>query len=217
MRHWFIALAALVMIGACTRVQEVERAGDIQLVQADAAVQARAIAYQLAAAPSDDSLPRITILRGTTCELGSQRATRTSQFAIADREYANVFQDEFRRAGYRTLDAVAADISADARGSAPDFRIVGVMSKVRMNVCLPAADLGDIYTGKGEASMAVEWRLHAAGRKDAIYTTTQLGYAKVDEVIPAVARELLRATFARAIHGLLADQGFRQAMRAPAP
>ena len=213
MRPGIVMLAALAAIGACTQVQEIERKGDVPLVLADTAAQARTVTYQLPEPGSDGLAPRITVLRGTACQLGSQRATRTSLFAIADRDYANVFQDELRRAGYRALDAVAVGTPADARGVAADFRIVGVMSNVRTNVCLPAADLGNIYDGKGEASMTIRWEVHAAASKSVVYTTTQQGYAKIDDPIPAAPRELMRAAFARAIHGLLADEGFRAAMR----
>ncbi len=214
MRPGMVMLAALAAIGACTQVQEIERTGDVPLVLADTAGQARTVTYQVPDPSSDGMTPRITVLRGTACQLGSQRATRTSLFTISNRDYANVFQDEFRRAGYRALDAAAAGTPGDARGVAADFRIIGVMSNVRANVCLPAVDLGNLYDGKGEASMTVRWEVHAAAGKSVVYTTTQRGYAKVDDPIPAAPRELLRAAFARAIHGLLADEGFRAAMRA---
>jgi hypothetical protein len=205
--------AALAAIAACTQVQDIARVNEVPLVLADTAGQARTLAYQLPEPSSDGLSPRITVLRGTACQLGSQRATRTTPFTIPDWEYANVFQDEFRRAGYRALDAVAAGTPVGAGGVAAEFRIIGVMSNVRANVCLPAADLGNVYDGKGEASLTVRWEIHGQAGRGAVYTTTQRGYARIDEPIPAVPRELMRAAFARAIHGLLADEGFRAAMR----
>ena len=216
MRPGMLLLAALAAIAACTQVQDIERVNEVPLVLADTAGQARTIVYQLPEPWSDGLSPRTAVLRGTACQLGSQRATRTTPFTIPDWEYANVFQDEFRRAGYRALDAVAAGTPAGAGGVAADFRIVGAMSNVRANVCLPAADQGNIYDGKGEASMTVRWEVHGPAGKGVVYSTTQRGYARADEPIPAVPRELMRAAFARAIHGLLADEGFRAALRRPA-
>lgn len=213
MRHALVALAVLVIVGGCTRVQEIEDLPPIRLVMADAPAQAHPVAYQLPDDPSRGTRPDITILRGKACELGSQRAAKTTPFNITDAEYASVFQDELRRAGYRTVDALPA--GAPARTSAATFRIVAEMSEVRMNVCLPEVDAANPYDGKGEAGMTVLWQVYAVATGDIVYTTTQAGYARIDETIPAAGRELLRTAFARAIHGLLADDGFRAAMRAP--
>lgn len=214
MRSGMAMLVLLAAVGACTQVREIERVDEVRPVPADAAAQARTVAYQMPDPASDDGAPRITILRGTACQLGSQRALRTSLFTMPGQDYANVFQDEFRRAGYRALDAVAHG-TADAAVIPADFRIVAVLSDVKANICLPAADLGDIYDGKGEASMTVTWQLHPRGGRGPVYSTTQRGYARIDEAIPVVTRELLRAAFARAVNGLLADEGFRTALRAP--
>ncbi|HKV00165.1 MAG TPA: hypothetical protein VJR58_33010 [Vineibacter sp.] len=218
MRYELATLTMLaVLMGGCTqpqeivRLNEIERVGEVRLIQAEPAAQARTLAYQLPAAGRSAATPRVTVLRGPDCQIGSQSAARTTLFAVTDQDYANVFQDELRRVGYQALDAVAAD----ARDSRAEFAIAATMTNVRMNICLPAADLGDIYGGKGEASMTVRWQVYASARKSIVYTTTQAGYGKLDDVTDAAARELLRAAFARAVHGLLADEGFRALLRTP--
>lgn len=218
MRYDLVALAALaVLMGGCTqpqdivRLNEIERVGEVRLVQAEPAAQARTLAYQLPSGRSGGTTPRVTVLRGPDCQIGSQGAARTALFAVTDQDYANVFQDELRRVGYRALDAVGAD----AREPRAEFAIAATMTNVRMNVCLPAADLGDIYGGKGEASLTVRWQVYASSGRSIVYTTTQPGYAKLDDITDAAARELLRAAFARAVHGLLADEGFRALLRTP--
>ncbi len=194
------------------RVNEIERVGDVRQVAAEPAAQTRTIAYQLPGGRSGGPAPRVTVLRGPSCQIGSQGVARTAAFAVTDQDYANVFQDELRRVGYQALDAV----TAGARDVRAEFVIAATMANVRMNVCLPAADLGDVYGGKGEASMTVRFEVHASARRSTVYATTQAGYAKLDDVTDAAARELLRAAFARAVHGLLADEGFRALLRTPA-
>lgn len=212
MRCVLAILAALVAVAGCTAVQEIAHRDPVPLVTAEAPAQARAIAYQLPAEPSRGTRPAITILSGKACTLGSQRAARASPFAIIDTEYASVFQDELRRAGYRAVDALPAG-GGNASGA---WRVVAEMSDVRMNVCLPEADAANPYDGKGEAGMTVRWQIHPAGGGDPVYATTLYGYARIDDTIPAAGRELLRAAFARAVHALVADEGFRAAMRMPA-
>jgi hypothetical protein len=214
MRFVCAILAVLATLGGCTRVQEIRHLDPIGLVLADPAAQARAVAYQLPDSPSRGTRPAITVLRGAACVLGSQRAAKATAFEITDAEYASVFQDEFRRAGYRAFDAVAA--GAPDGASAGAWRIVAEMSEVRMNVCLPEADAANPYDGKGEAAMTVRWLVYPAAGGTLLYASTQPGYARIDTKISAAGRELLRTAFARSIHGLLADEGFRAAMRAPA-
>jgi hypothetical protein len=214
MRLGIAVLAVLVLAGACTRIQDIRPVGDVGVVPAGPTAQTRTVAYELPPADSAGLAPDVTILRGTACRLGSQRAARTSLYVMIARDYADVFQDEFRRAGYRTRDPVNPTLPTND-GAGTDVRIVGVMSDVRANVCLPAVDLGDLSDGKGEASMTVQWQVYVPGRKDAAYVTAQPGYARIDTPVAAAGRELLRAAFARAIHGLLADKGFRDVMQAP--
>jgi hypothetical protein len=82
------------------------------------------------------------------------------------------------------------------------------VTNYRMNVCFPNMGFGDFTNGRGEASLRVEFQVYADARKSVIYTSNQTGYAKLDSSIAMPARELSRAAFARAVRGLLADQGF---------
>jgi hypothetical protein len=191
------------------RVQDIMPLEPVPLIPADTAAQHHTIAYQLPAGPSVATRPAITVLRGATCELGNQRASRANTFIITDMEYANVFQDELRRAGYRAIDAVPAG----AGGVGTGYLLAATMSDVRLNVCLPEIEQNNPYDGKGEAGMVVRWQVMRANDGRVIYTTTQRGYARADTVIAAAGRELLKAAFARAVHGLLADEGFRAMLR----
>jgi hypothetical protein len=209
MRPLLVLLAAGALVTACARIQEISPLGPIPLVMADAPAQVSAIAYQLPAEPSAGTRPDITILRGAACALGSQRASRAGTFIITDAEYANVFQDELRRAGYQATDAVPAGAGSGRAG----YLLTATMSDVRLNICLPDIDQSNPYDGKGEAGMAVRWQVRRANDGRIVYTATRRGYARTDTVIAAAGRELLKGAFARAVHGLLADEGFRAVLR----
>ncbi len=208
MRFLLVLLAACA-VGGCARVQEIGSLQPVPLVAADGPAQRHAIAYQLPAEPSAGTRPAITVLRGAACEPGSQRASRASTFVIMDAEYANVFQDELRRAGYRATDA----LPAGAGGAGTGYRLTATMSGVGLNVCLPEIDQNNPYDGKGEAGMTVQWQVRRASDGRVVYTSTQRCYARTDTVIAAAGRVLLKAAFVRAIHGLLADEGFRAVLR----
>ena len=70
------------------------------------------------------------------------------------------------------------------------------------------AGFGNFTNGKGEASLTVEWQVYSNAQKSVVYTSVQKGYAKLDSSVVGPSRELWREAFARAVRGLLADEGF---------
>lgn len=207
----FAALAALA--GACAPMQEIERVPDVDPKMAEAFASTKSIVYERAIVRGERGDSTVTVQGGLACVPHVQAHARSGQYAATNQEYENAFQEEFARAGYRIARTVGSgDLFTDKKDIAADFRIAGVVTRPKMNVCFPLAGFGNFSTGTGEASMTVEWQIYSNAQRAVVYTSVQKGYAKIANSQPDPSRELWREAFARAVRGLLADQKFIEIM-----
>ncbi len=194
---------------ACAPMQEIERVPEVDPKMAETFVQTRSFVYERAIVRGDRGESTVTVQGGLACVPQAQGFAKSGQYAATNQEFENAFQEEFARAGYRIARTVGSgDLFTDKKDIAADFRIAGVVTRPRMNVCYPMAGFGNFTSGKGEASLTVEWQVWANTQKAVVYTTVQKGYAKLDSSILNPSAELWREAFARAVRGLLADPGF---------
>lgn len=151
----------------------------------------------------------VTILGGLAYVPQALATARDGQYAATNQDYENAFQEEFARAGYRIARTVGSgDLFTDKKDIAADFRIAGVVTRPKMNVCFPMAGFGTFTNGKGEASLTVEWQVYSNAQKAVVYTSVQKGYAILNSSVAGPARDLWAEAFGRAMRGLLADESF---------
>jgi len=202
-------VAAFALLGACAPMQEIERVSDVDPPVAGAFAQTKSFVYERAIVRGERGDATVTVQGGLACVPHGQGFARSGQYAATDQEYENAFQEEFARAGYRIARTVGSgDLFTDKKDISADFRIAGVVTRPRMNVCFPLAGFGNFTNGKGEASLTVEWQVYSNAQRAVVYTSVQKGYAKIDSSVIGPSRELWREAFARAVRGLLADPGF---------
>lgn len=204
-----IVIAALIL-AACATPQTIDRAANTDVKVADAAATNRLFAYQRLVAEPDRAMPFATVKVGLACVPRSQTGWNTNNSLVNDQEFERIVHDEFKAAGYRVAGSTnTGDLFGERRPAGADFRIAGVMSKMKMNVCFPLAGFGDAYRGTGEASLAVEWQIYSEKTKAVVYRTSQTGFAAIDSSTPGVAKELIQRAFIQSVRGLLVDPGFR--------
>lgn len=204
-----IMIAAL-MLAACATPQTIDRTANTDIKIADAAATNLQFAYQRLIADPDRATPFATVKVGLACVPRTQMGWNTNNSLVNDQEFERIVHDEFKAAGYRMAGAPnTGDLFNERRPTGADFRIAGVMSKMKMNVCFPLAGFGDAYRGTGEASLAVEWQIYSEKTKAVVYRTSQTGFAAIDSSTPGVAKELIQRAFIQAVRGLLVDPGFR--------
>jgi serine protease Do len=204
-----VACAAFALLGACAPNQEIERVPEVDAKMADTFASTKSIVYQRAIVRNNRGEGVVTVQGGLACVPHVEGTARSEQFAATDQEYENTFQDEFAKAGYRIARTVGSgDLFSDKKDIPADFRIAGVITKPKMNVCFPFAGFGNFRSGRGEASMTVEWQVWSNTQKAVVYTSVQKGYMKLDSSIASPGRELSGGAFARAVRGLLADEQF---------
>jgi hypothetical protein len=205
-----LKLSFVLMIGvlasACAPVQEIERVPDVTPPMASTFAASRSTVYERSILRSTVGEGVVTLQTGLACVGNSQGTATSEQQAVVDQDYENVFQDEFAKAGYRIARTVGSgDLFTDKKQIPADFRIAGVITKRKMNICNSVAGT------KGEASLTVEWQVWDNSKNAVVYVTIQKGYAiegYSTQPFLAVAKRIWRAAFARAVRGLLADDGF---------
>lgn len=213
MKIWGVVTALAVFVGACAPMQEIERVPDVDPKMAETFASTKAIVYERAIVRGERGDSTVTLQAGLACVPQAQAHARSGQYAATDQEYENAFQEEFARAGYRVARTVGSgDLFTDKKDIPADFRIAGVVTRPKMNVCFPMAGFGNFSTGTGEASMTVEWQVYSNAQRAVVYTSVQKGYAKITSSMPGPSRELWRDAFARAVRGLLADEKFIEIM-----
>lgn len=209
MKIVLIMLAVAGLAGACAPLQEIERVPNIDPPLAETFAKTKSFVYERSIVRGERGEPTITIEAGLACVPQTQGFARSGQYAATNQEYENAFQEELARAGYRVAQTVGGgDLFTDKKDIAADYRVAGVVSRPRMNVCFPMAGFGNFTSGKGEASLTVEWQMYSNAQKAIVYSTVQKGYAKLDSSIAGPTSELWREAFARSVRGLLADPGF---------
>ena len=206
-----MALAlAVSLLGACAAPQEVDRTANSDVKVEGAASTNRVFAYQRLVSSAQRAEPFATIKVGLACIPRAQAGWNTGNFVLSEQEYERIVQEEFTAAGYRMTAGVnTGELFSDRRPAPADFRIAGLMSKMKMNVCYPLAGFGDAYRGTGEASLTVEWQIYSEKTKGVVFTTTKAGFASVDSSIPGVAKELIQRALVQSIRAMLTDPGFR--------
>lgn len=207
--HYKWALLALSLLSACAPMQQIERVGEVDPKMADTFASTKSIVYQRSIVRNNRGEGVITVQGGLACVPHVEATAGTEQYAWNDQELENAFQEEFARAGYRIARTVGSgDLFTDKKDIAADYRIAGVVTRPKMNVCFPMAGFGNFTTGKGEASLTVEWQVWSNAQNSVVYTSVQKGYAKIDSSLASPARTLWTNAFARAARGLLADEQF---------
>ena len=204
-----LALLVLSLLSACAPIQQIERVGEVDPRVADTFASTKSIVYQRSIVRNNRGEGVITVQGGLACVPHVEATATSEQFAWNDQELENAFQDEFARAGYRIARTVGSgDLFTDKKDIAADFRIAGVVTRPKMNVCFPMMGFGNFTSGKGEASLTVEWQVWSNAQGAVVYTSVQKGYAKIDSMMAGPARTLWTNAFARAARGLLADEQF---------
>lgn len=194
------------LAAACAPVQQIERVPDVTPPMASAFATSKSTVYERSIVRSTVGEGIVTLQTGLACVANSQATATSEQRAVVDQDYENVFQEEFAKAGYRIARTVGSgDLFTDKKQIPSDFRIAGVVTKQKMNICNSVAGT------KGEASLTVEWQVWDNSKGAVVYVTKQPGYASREwsnQPFPAVSKQIWLATFARAVRGLLADDGF---------
>jgi hypothetical protein len=168
----------------------------------------KSFVYEKTVVRSTAGTSAMTLQVGLTCMPRSEGVTSADNYIENSSLLEAVFKEEFERAGYTTLGTVTkGDLFGDKRDLAADYRVAALVTKPKMNVCIPLAQWGK-SDGYGEASLTVEWQVYASLQKAVVYTTQQKGYAKIDSSVAQPIDALWRAAYANAVRGLLADPGF---------
>ncbi len=201
----FVLLVGL-LASACAPVQEIERVPEVTPTMATGFAVSKSTVYERSIIRSTVGEGVVTIQTGLAC-VGNSQATATSeQQAVVDLDFENAFQVEFAKAGYRIARTVGSgDLFTDKKQIPADFRIAGTISKRKMNLCNSVAGT------KGEASLTVEWQIWDTSKNAVVYVTTQKGYAMEgysNQPPLSIAKQIWLSAFARAVRGLLSDDGF---------
>ena len=203
-----IALAAAALSTACAKMQEIERVAPAQAQAATALGKTKTFLYEKAVVRSTAGTSALTLQVGLTCMPRAEGVTSDDNYVENSALLEKVFNEEFARAGYATVGTVSSgDLFGDKRDLAADYRVAAVVTRPKMNVCLPLASLGKT-DGYGEASLTIEWQIYSNRQKTVVYTTQQKGYAQITSSVPQPVRALWSEAYANAVRGLLADPGF---------
>ena len=202
------ALAAVALSTACAKMQEIERVAPGQAQAAAGMGKTKTFVYEQTVVRSTAGTSAVTLQVGLTCMPRSEGVTSGDNYIENNSLLETVFKEEFERAGYTTLGTVTkGDLFGDKRDLAADYRVAALVTKPKMNVCIPLAQWGKT-DGYGEASLTVEWQVYSSLQKAVVYTTQQKGYAKIDSSVAQPMTALWREAYANAVRGLLADPGF---------
>ena len=204
-----VLLAVASLAGACAPTQQIERVGPIDPPMAETFAKTKSFVYERSVVRGERGEATVTVEGGLACVPHAQGFAKSGQYAATNQEFENAFQEELARAGYRVAQTVGGgDLFTDKKDIAADYRVAGVVSRPKMNVCFPMAGFGNFTTGKGEASLTVEWQLYSNTQQAVVYSTVQKGYAILSTSTANPVSELWREAFARSVRGLLADPGF---------
>ncbi len=215
MKLKFVCVLALALSSAaCAKMQEIERVAPAQAQAAGGIGKTKTFIYEKALVKNPAGASVVTVQVGITCAPRSEGVSRDSEYTEASTMLESAFKEEFEQAGYTVLATATATMFTDKRDLAADYRIGAVVTKPKMNVCLPMIGFGST-SGHGEASMTVEWQVYSPSRQAVVYTSEQKGYAKIDSSIAQPTRALWRQAFGAAVRGLLADPGFQQLVNSP--
>jgi hypothetical protein len=201
------ALAVAVLSACTTAVQQIHAVAEVAVPRADTVSQSRSFAYERVVVhvePEDAMM----LMTGLSCVHG-QGFARSGHYAAADQELENTCLGELSRAGYSVVRRVESDdLFADRRNMAADFRVAALVTHPRMSVCFSTGSFGSVGSRNGEASITVEWQVYSNAAKAVVYRSVQKGYARFNNSVEGLPRDLWRGAFARATRGLLADTGF---------
>ena len=199
-----LALAALST--ACAKMQEIERVAPTQAQAASGLGKTKTFAYEKTVVRATAGTPVSTIQTGLTCVPRAQTVIGQDHYTETSSTLQDAIRQEFERAGYTTVGmAPGGALFTDSR--AADYRIAAVVTRPKMNVCVPLA----VYSkdeGYGEASLTIEWQIFSNTQNAVVFTSQQKGYAKIDSSVPRPIRALWSEAYASAVRGLLADPGF---------
>lgn len=151
------------------------------------------------------------LMAGLTCTGKGDLTTKAVNAETNDREILKVVYDELKAANYELV-GTPDDLFDDPSRSGADFQLAGVVSNQKGNLCYPLAGLGNVQNVKGEYSLNVEWQVYSRERKAVIYSVTTAGSSKLEESTADGFRILQFAALRQATKGLLADDGFRNAV-----
>lgn len=94
----------------------------------------------------------ITIEGGLACIPHVEGKATSTQSALTDQDYENIFQEEFERAGIRIARTVGSgDLFTDKKDIPADYRVAGVITRPKMNVCSPMAGVWELYVRQGRS------------------------------------------------------------------
>jgi hypothetical protein len=206
MRNLLLVLLVGFLAAACAPIQQIERVPEVTPPMASAFAASKSTVYERSIVRSTVGEGIVTLQTGLACVANSQATATSEQRAVVDQDYENVFQEEFAKAGYRIARTVGSgDLFTDKKQIPADFRIAGIVTKQKMNICNSVAGT------KGEASLTVEWQVWDNSKGAVVYVAKENGYASrgwSSQPFSAVSKQIWLATFARAVRGLLADDGF---------
>jgi serine protease Do len=211
LRFSLIALCA-VLLAACEPPQKIVHTPEPLLRPIVTGSQTRALAFErLSLAPG--AVARGAIMGGLACITHGQPDLNLGR---AD-EHERIFAEVVTLAGYTLANDPGSAAGLFGQRGGADYRVGGLVSDFRINVCYPMAGFGDGTNGHGEASIDVEWQVFSAAEDKVVHSVRARGSAKVASTIPRPTTELVRQAFTNAVRELIADDTFRTLMTAPAP
>jgi hypothetical protein len=201
-----IALAAAALSTACAKMQEIERVAPTQAQAASGLGKTKTFAYEKTVLRTTPGTSTMTIQVGLTCVPRAEAVTSQDNYSETSTILQDAIRQEFERAGYSTVGmAPGGALFTDNR--AADYRIAAVVTRPKMNVCVPLAAYSK-DEGYGEASLTIEWQIYSNAQNAVVFTSQQKGYVKIESSVPRPIGALWSGAYASAVRGLLADPGF---------
>lgn len=211
-----VAVCVLSLTAACNTAPKLQSMPDVSPGPTSPAAQSKSVFYEQAI-DKGRGAELVTVASGLACVGNSRPHASSQRFAATDPLLANVFREEFTKAGYRNVQVGDGMSTGGASTGSSDYRVVAVVTQSAMSVCYPNVNRGNWGDGTGEATVTVDWQVFARGQRAVGYTTTQRGYSQITSTTLGVNRILWQQAFARSVRGLLADQGFVAFVSGPLP
>jgi S1-C subfamily serine protease len=144
---------------------------------------------------------------GLLCIPQGQLTWRGGRIEISDQEWTEIFRDELTKANYSLVGDPNA-LFDDPDNWRAEILVAGAVTDMKANLCFPMAGFGDWNSGKGEASLKVEWQIYSRLDRKVIYTVTTEGAGKAELSTANGTRDVVYNAFSQATRALLADAKF---------
>lgn len=152
---------------------------------------------------------------GILCIPKGDLTFRGGRVNVNDEELTEVFRQELKKANVPVVGDPNA-LFEDPSRSRAELIVAGLVTEMKANYCYPMGNFGDFVSGKGEASITVEWQVYSPLDRRVVQKVVTRGTGRLDSAVPNGVRDLFQFAFAEATRGLLADASFHSLVtRAP--